>query len=314
MAPARIQDMVPHTRTFQTPRAPTTAEWEAMSPEERARVVDSLPAAMLEEERALPEGDPHFKAKTGAMNDLELFFRRLGRRIYIACDLTVYYPGEQRFAPDLLAVRDVDPHDRMKWVVSAEGKGLDFVMEVLVAGDRTKDLVANVDRYARLGIPEYFIYDRGRLRLTGYRLDDGEARDYKPIVPHAGRLESEVLGLDLVLEEGRLRFYYATAPLLGHLEIIEHLESLVVGMEASADARLVAVREEALREGREEERKEGLRRWCRTFLEAKLGPLSAAEQSWLAETDPATLERLLSELGMAPDVEAARAALARAKA
>ena len=55
-------------------------------------------------------------------------------------------------APDLLAVRDVETHPRQKWVVSHEGKGLEWVMEVHVGGDRKKDAEYNVERYARLGI------------------------------------------------------------------------------------------------------------------------------------------------------------------
>ena len=83
--------------------------------------------------------------------------------MYLACELPVYYPGERMFAPDVIAVMDVEPHSRMRWVVSAEGKGLDFALEVHVAGERRKDLERNVERFARLGIREYFLFDRGRL-------------------------------------------------------------------------------------------------------------------------------------------------------
>jgi hypothetical protein len=51
-------------------------------------------------------------------------------------------------------------------VVSAEGKGLDWVLEVHVGGDRKKDAERNVARYARLGIPEYC----GRMRFDGDRV------------------------------------------------------------------------------------------------------------------------------------------------
>ncbi len=43
----------------------------------------------------------------------------------------------------------------------------------------------NVERYARLGIPEYFVYDRKRQDLRGYRLPSPEARRYQRIVPQA---------------------------------------------------------------------------------------------------------------------------------
>ena len=205
------------------PRAPSEETWAGMSPEERARVVAMLPAEVPLEEFA-PEGDPHRTAKSRAIDALDTFFRKMGRRVYLSSELAVFYPNEPRFAPDLLAVVDVEPRERMKWVVSDEGKGLDLVIEVHVAGDRAKDHEENVARYARLGIPEYFIFDRGRLALRGFRLARGQ-RVYRPILPQGGRWASEVLGLDLMLEGSRLRFYAGNAPLLESNEILGRLSS-----------------------------------------------------------------------------------------
>ncbi len=64
-------------------------------------------------------------------------------------------------------------------MVSYERKGLDWVMEVHVGGDRKKDAEFNVERYARVGIPEYFIYDRSREELLVYRLPSPTARRYE---------------------------------------------------------------------------------------------------------------------------------------
>ena len=200
------------------PRAPTSEQWARMTPAERARVVDMLPAEVPLELMS-PEGDAHRKAKRDALDALDGFFRRTARKIYLSSELAVFYPGEPRFAPDLLAVVDVEPHERMKWVVDHEGKGLDLVIEVHVAGSRTKDHQTNVDRYARLGIREYFLFDRARLRLHAYRLpaaqegDPSRPRAYQRIVPQAGRFASEVLGLDLLLDGTRLRFFAGNAPL-----------------------------------------------------------------------------------------------------
>jgi hypothetical protein len=41
------------------PQAPTQEEWEAMGPEEQARVVESLPGEVRWDEMAMPEGDRH---------------------------------------------------------------------------------------------------------------------------------------------------------------------------------------------------------------------------------------------------------------
>lgn len=217
------------------PRAPTQEEWNALSPEEQARVVEELPGEVTDAEMSPPEGDLHFQAKVTALDTLRGHFTRQRRRAYLAAELPVYYPDERRFAPDLLIVLDADAQERSKWLVSAEGKGLDFVLEVHVGGDRKKDAEENVARYARLGIPEYFIYDRGRQRLFGYRLPKPEARVYVRMKPRAGVLVSERLGLELRLEEGRLRFYSGREMLLEPEEVIGRLEQLTEGLQRRVD-------------------------------------------------------------------------------
>ncbi|WP_437574691.1 Uma2 family endonuclease [Sorangium sp. So ce887] len=211
------------------PRAPLQETWDSMSPEQRARVVAMLPSEFTLEAAPPPEGDTHTKAATGARFTLDAFFRRIGRRIYISSNLAVYYPGERYFAPDVLAVRDVEPHDREKWVVSTEGRGLDLAIEVHVLGSRQKDEIENVERYARLGIEEYFYFDRRRRILQGYRLPSARegsvARPcvYRPIVPQEGRFSSEVLGLDIMLEGDRLRFLHGSDVVLEADELITRL-------------------------------------------------------------------------------------------
>lgn len=216
------------------PRAPSQAAWDALSADARRRVVESLSSSLSDAELGPPESTDHSDAKISARDGLRRFFGGIGRRAFVPLGLVVYYPDEPRFAPDLLVVFDVPTHARTKWVVSAEGRGLDFVLEVLVAGDRQKDLTRNVERYSRLGIPEYFVYDRGTQRLHGWRR---EGRTYRPILPQLGRWPSGVLGLELALEEGRLRFYRANAALLESDEIIEKLGHAFDELQRSADER-----------------------------------------------------------------------------
>jgi Uma2 family endonuclease len=208
------------------PMAPSAEEWEALSPAERAAVAAALPGEVTDAEMSPPEGDLHFRAKTGALGALRGYFARQPRRSYFAAELPIYYPGEPRFAPDLLAVLDSDDVARSKWVVSAEGKGLDWVLEVHVGGDRKKDAQLNVVRYARLGIPEYFLYDRARNRLAAYRLASPDARTYTAIVPNHGLYESHVLGLEVQVDKDRLRFYAGTALLLESEEFIVRLQEM----------------------------------------------------------------------------------------
>ena len=209
------------------PRAPSQAAWDAMSPDDRDRVVASLPASPDPLRSALPEGDRHRKAKTKATDALDRYFGRAGRRIYVSSELATYYPGEAVFAPDVLAVTDVDPGSRSSWIVNREGRGLDFVLEVTDKGRSTKDTVDNVDRYARLGIGEYFVLDLARNRLLGYRLPAPGARAYTRLVPQRGVVASAVLGLGLALEDDRVRFYLDGASLPEAEELIARLDRMV---------------------------------------------------------------------------------------
>jgi Uma2 family endonuclease len=238
------------------PRAPTQNEWDAMTEAERGSVLASLPSEFPISETEPPEGDPHFDEVVRARDVLRGYFRRAGRRVYIGNDLPVYYPAERMFSPDVIAVVDVDPHPRHHWTVSAEGKGLDLAMEIMFAGWRTKDLRINVERYARLGITEYFIYDRRRVQLHAYRLPAG-SRSYVPILPQRGTFHSETLGLEIGLEGDKLRFFTQGAVVPESAELIERLETAVdqalnrasdEAQRASDEAQRAESAEERLRE------------------------------------------------------------------
>ncbi len=253
------------------PRSPTREQWEQLTPEQRRQVVDALPCD-VPLELFMPEGDKHRKAKNHAVSALDGFFRRIGRRVYLSSELNVYYPGEARFAPDVLAVVDVEPHEREKWVVLDEGKGLDLVLEIHVSGSFVKDFEGNRKRYARLGIPEYFLFDRTRASLYGWRLPFPEARTYEPIVPQHGLFPSVVLGLELGLEGDRLRFYYGMAPVPEADELIARLDEIVAQFVRRAqDAEQDRDRERAERERAEQERERAEQRVAE--LEAELARL-----------------------------------------
>jgi hypothetical protein len=217
------------------PRAPPQELWDRMTPAERQSVVDSLPSELEISQTSPPEGDFHFEAKSTAKDTLSGYFQRIGRRVYLACELPVYYPNEPLFAPDLIAVLDVEQKHRMTWTVSNEGKGLDLALEVLWAGRAKKDLEENVARYAALGIPEYFVFDRRRLRLRGYRLTSPTAKRYQPLIPQEGRLSCSALGLELGIEGEKLRFYHGLAALPESSELIARLGSMVGDLEKRMD-------------------------------------------------------------------------------
>jgi len=250
------------------PMAPSVEEWESLSPTDRAVVVAELPGEVTDAEMSPPEGDLHFRAKVSALDALRGHFARQRRRIYLAAELPIYYPAEPRFAPDLIAVLDRDDNARSKWMVSAEGKGLDWVLEVHVGGDRKKDGALNVMRYGRLGIPEYFLYDRARNQLMAYRLASPDERVYTPIVPNHGVYESRVLGLDIRVHKDRLRFYEGTTLLLESDELVARLQA--EADEARRRAEQAEQRREAEARLREEERRRAEEAEQRREAEARL--------------------------------------------
>ncbi|HEX5750527.1 MAG TPA: Uma2 family endonuclease [Archangium sp.] len=252
-----------HTREREDafPRAPTQEEWEAMGTEERERVVASLPGEVTWDEMAMPEGDKHLRAKVRTLDLLEGYFSHQRRKVYIGAELPIYYPGERRFAPDLLVVLDVEAHEREKWVVSHEGKGLDWVLEVHVGGDRKKDAEYNVERYARLGIAEYFIYDRARERLEGYRLQESGVKRYERMETKQGRYTSEVLGLELEVVNARLQIWAGNALLLESGELVERMREKLEEVQRRVDEEARLREQEArLREQEARLREEAERR------------------------------------------------------
>lgn len=270
------------------PTVPTVDVWRAMTPDERLRLQVEINDALSASAELMGESRPHKKAKARAIDALDLHFKTIGRTVYLAEEMTVLYPGETPFSPDVLAVLDVEqPEDdeRMAWVVADEGKGPGLVLEVLHRGDRDKDLVDNVERYARLGIAEYFIYDRARQQIHGYRLLGAGASRYQRIVPQLGHYRSGVLGLDLAIIGDNLRFLSGEATLPVSADLIGRLQGMMENLGAKAE-QAQADAEQALA---------GLREALLTILELRGIPcppeMRARVESCAA---PATLRRWLS--------------------
>ncbi len=286
------------------PTAPTADEWRAMTPDQRDRLLVAINEALSDPLVAMTEGRRHKAAKARAIDALTLHFGAIKRVIYLAEEMSVLYPGEQPFAPDVLAVLGVpQPEDdeRMAWVVVEENKGLDLVIEVLHRGDRDKDLVTNVERYARLGIPEYFVFDRAREKIHGFRLPAEGPRKYRRIVPQFGRHSSEVLGLDITVVSGKFKFFYGMAELIGSADLIGRLEGMVESLEAKAD-QAQAEAQQALAET--QQALDGLRNGIAALLAARGLPCPDERRAELAGCqDPATLQRWLLRATTAASVD-----------
>ncbi|MDX2053271.1 MAG: Uma2 family endonuclease [Polyangiaceae bacterium] len=242
----------PYEVDLNDPRAPDLETWGRLTPRERQRVIDQLPS---EFELAPPEGDVHRVPKHQALDALDAYFRKAGRRVYLSSELPVYYPGAPVIAPDLLAVMDVEVHERQRWVVAAEGKGLDFALEVTVEGSRKKDLEINVAKFAALGIAEYFVFDRKNHRLYGWRLPPGGTA-YSPLIPQQGRWRSLILGLDLGLEGDRLRFYAGTAVVPNTEELLARANFLAEDLQSKLLVAELRAEQEAERAEDEKRRAE----------------------------------------------------------
>ena len=279
------------------PVAPPNEVWAAMSPAERAACLTRL--GPIPAEAMPPVGDPHINAERDVEDALGGWFRRRGLRAYIGRGLTVYYPAQPRFAPDLFVVFNVEERDRTTWVVPAEGKGLDFVLEIHASGDRAKDLQRNREWFARQGIPEYFVFDAVQKRLFGWRLDHPE-RPYVPIVPQAGRWPSRVLELDLGMEAGRLRFYISGARLPFALEVQDALEKALTDAETRAAAEAERAEIEAERADAEAQR---------ATAEAQRATAEAERAAAEAERAAAETERAETESRRVAALEAENAAL-----
>ena len=128
------------------------------------------------------------------------------------------YPEEGKpkvfVSPDLFVAYGVpEGPPRDVWQVWVEGKVPDFILEVTSRSTRKDDERKKKDFYERYGVPEYWQFDpTGDYLdpiLKGRALDaDGRYRELELEDRDGGLCGfSEVLGLDLRLEDERLRFF-----------------------------------------------------------------------------------------------------------
>lgn len=220
MTTAWIEAETPPSRG---PRAPTQAEWDAMTPTEQRKAAEALPTWVPPEESGAMDGDRHARVCASVRSALQGYFAATGQTVYVSGEIAVYFPGAARVSPDVFVVRDAEPGARDSWIVTRERRAPSWVLEVVVLGHRDKDLVHHPVLYAAHGIREYFVFDLRTRRLHGWRLQDPAIAMYTPIVPQLGRYRSEVLGLDLTLDGEAVRLYHGTARLLDADEIAEEL-------------------------------------------------------------------------------------------
>ncbi len=173
---------------------------------ERSYPEEYLPAS---DGRPMAETDVHRRLMLDLLHALEEHFREQPL-VYVSGNISLYYLDErgvrQSISPDVLVVFGVPKKPRRIYKLEAEGKAPDVVIELTSDETKVNDLGDKRYIYATLGVREYFIFDplheTMRPPLRGFRLENG---DYVPLM--GSRLSSEVLGLELRVEQDTLRLY-----------------------------------------------------------------------------------------------------------
>ena len=121
-----------------------------------------------------------------------------------------YWQGDRNRAlvPDLFVALRAPPREGRLSYKLWEDPLPELVVEMLSGSTSDKDVGSKRHTYEYLGVREYWLFDPHGLELptplTGHQLRAGR---YRPIVADAtGRVRSEVLGLDLHVQAGELRF------------------------------------------------------------------------------------------------------------
>ncbi len=159
--------------------------------------------------KPMAETDVHRRQMIGLLECLEEYYRA-DPNVYVTGNILLYFRNEEgkreSISPDVFIVRRIEKKERRIYNLDVEHKAPDLVIELTSRHTKVEDLGNKRVIYADLGVREYFIFDPldGSLtpQLRGFRLEDGE---YIPLV--GMRLHSEILGLDLVIEEDQLRLY-----------------------------------------------------------------------------------------------------------
>ena len=217
--------------------------------------------------------------------------------VYVSGNLLIYYEeGNPRasVAPDVFVVFGVPGHMRRTYLLWQEGKAPDFVLEVTSRSTRRVDQGRKRDLYERLGVLEYWQYDPTadylEPPLQGLVLSEGRYGESLALerVGGAWRALSPVLGLELCLDGGVLRFHdpLTDARLLSYQETEQARQASEQARQAEAHARQEA--EDRLRES-EQARQETAVRLAE--LEARLQALQPSPpprqpERWAGEGRP----------------------------
>ena len=201
----------------------------------------------LEIEYPLPDGSPMAESDSAreyliyGVKSLQIYFQQRDD-VYVSGNLEIFYKQgvpSAKVAPDVFVVFGVRDYNRISYKVWEEGgKVPNFVLEVTSKSTQENDEEDKPQKYAKLGVQEYFQFDPTgdylNPSLKGRQLIDGMYQPLESTQLTDGTLSihSEVLGLDLRLLNGQLRFFNPQTgqQLLSHEEAeaeIARLKSLL---------------------------------------------------------------------------------------
>jgi Uma2 family endonuclease len=168
-----------------------------------------------EDGRPMAESDFQLRPLIYVILALDAYFQNRPD-VYVSGNLLIYYEEgnpKAAIAPDVFVVFGVAKRKRRSYFVWKERKAPDFIIEITSKSTYNEDQGIKRGLYAVLGVREYFQYDPTgdylQPALRGLKLVD---ENYLPIpadtLPDGSiSLYSSVLGLELHLEQGELRFY-----------------------------------------------------------------------------------------------------------
>ena len=164
----------------------------------------------------MAESDPAREYLIYGVKSLQIYFQER-EDVYVSGNLEIFYKQgvpSAKVAPDVFVVFGVENRDRTSYKIWEEGgKVPSFVLEVTSKSTQENDEEDKPQKYAKLGVQEYFQFDpTGDYLdppLKGRRLVDGmyESIELTQLEEGTLSLHSRVLGLELRLSEGQLRFY-----------------------------------------------------------------------------------------------------------
>jgi Uma2 family endonuclease len=194
--------------------------------------------------KPMAETDVHLDNMIDVLRTLQDWFAA-EPMVYVSGNLLMYFEeGNPRrvVAPDIFVVRGIEKKLRDNYLIWAEGKAPDVVIEITSKYRKREDRKEKMPLYRDvLRLPEYFVFDPTKdyldPPLQGFRLVEG---DYVPIEPLGGRLPSDVLGLHLEQHGQELRLYDPVR----HSRLLNPRERIRV---AEKQAEAVSVENERLR-------------------------------------------------------------------